>query len=158
MRTPCLLTISQHALCRGMYIPACTGQGVCVSQHAMGRGGVWQGCLAEGCLPVGVCPGGCLFGGVCPGGCLPRGVSAQGVCLPRGGVSAQGVSAQGCVCPGVARHPPVGVSAQGLPDTPCEQNDWQTGVKTLPCRNFVAGGNYHNLLGNRPEDIYILHS
>ena len=25
---------------------------------------------------------------------------------------------------------------------PCEQNDWQTGVKTLPCRNFVAGGKY----------------
>ena len=24
---------------------------------------------------------------------------------------------------------------------PCEQNDWQTIVKTLPCRNFVAGGN-----------------
>ena len=25
-------------------------------------------------------------------------------------------------------------------DTPCEQNDSQTGVKTLPCRNFVEGG------------------
>ena len=24
---------------------------------------------------------------------------------------------------------------------PREQNNWQTGVKTLPCRNFVAGGN-----------------
>ena len=26
--------------------------------------------------------------------------------------------------------------------SPCEQNDWQTGIKTLPCRNVVAGGNY----------------
>ena len=24
---------------------------------------------------------------------------------------------------------------------PREQNDWQTGVKTLPCRNFIADGN-----------------
>ena len=24
-------------------------------------------------------------------------------------------------------------------DPPCEQNDWLTGVKTLPCRNFVCG-------------------
>ena len=49
-----------------------------------------------------------------------------GGCLPGGGVC-WGVSAQGCVC---GRHPL------------CEQNDWQTGVKTLPCRNFVAGGKY----------------
>ena len=26
-------------------------------------------------------------------------------------------------------------------DPPYEQNDWQTGIKTLPCCNFVAGGN-----------------
>ena len=40
--------------------------------------------------------------GVCQEGCLPRSGSAQGVCLPRRGVSAQeGVSAQdGGVCPG----------------------------------------------------------
>ena len=25
--------------------------------------------------------------------------------------------------------------------TPHEQNDWPTFVKTLPCRNFIAGGN-----------------
>ena len=28
MRTARLLTVSQHALCRGVCIPACTGQGV----------------------------------------------------------------------------------------------------------------------------------
>ena len=34
-----------------------------------------------------------------------------------------------------------GVSARGcLPDTPPEQNDWQTLVKILPCRNYVADG------------------
>ena len=27
------------------------------------------------------------------------------------------------------------------PPPPCEQNDWQTGVETLPYHNFVAGGN-----------------
>ena len=26
------------------------------------------------------------------------------------------------------------------PPAPCEQNDWQTPVKILPCRNFVADG------------------
>ena len=60
MRTACLLTISQHALCtalQGVCIPACTGQGVSaqgVSTH----------------------------GGVCPGGCLPRGAFCPGRCLP----------------------------------------------------------------------------
>ena len=54
-------------------------------------------------------------GGVCPGGCLPGGCLARGMCAPGGGV-----------CPG---------------GCPCEQNDWQTGVKTLTCRNFLADGN-----------------
>ena len=68
---------SMHwALC----IPACTGQGVCVSQH--------------GCLPG----GGCLYGGCLPRGCLPGG----GVCLE--GVSAQGVSAWGCLLGDVSQH------------------------------------------------------
>ena len=69
----------------------------------------------EWCLPRG-----CLPGGVCLGGRrgLPRG------CLP-------GEVRPGGVCPG-------GTEA----DTPlCEKNDWQTVVKTLPCRNYVADGN-----------------
>ena len=53
--------VSQHALGRGVCIPACTGQGG-VSQYALGGG----------CLPRGV---------------SDRGVSAQGGCLPRGGVA-----------------------------------------------------------------------
>ena len=49
---------------RGVY-PSMHWAGVCVSQHALGKG----------CLPGGVCPGvGCL-----PGGRLPGGVSAWGV-------------------------------------------------------------------------------
>ena len=72
-----------------MPIPACTGQGevypsihwagVCVSQHALGRG-----CLPRGCLPR---------GGVCPGV-----VSAQGMwgCL----------STQGCVSQHALRQTP----------------------------------------------------
>ena len=62
--------------------------------------------------------GGCLpRGGFCPGGVYPRGVSPGGVYL-------------GGVCPDQRQTPP-----------PREQNDWQTGVKTLPCHNFAADGN-----------------
>ena len=83
MRTARLLTVSQHSLDRG---------GVCVSQHALGRGCVSQHALGRG----DVCPGGCLPRGCLPGGCLPR------RCLPRGVVSAQG-----SVCPGGWQTPPV---------------------------------------------------
>ena len=51
-------------------------------------------------------------GGVCPGGYLSGGYLPGG-CLPGG----------------LWQTPP------------CEENDWQRGVKTLPCRNFVVGGN-----------------
>ena len=35
-----------------------------------------------------------------------------------------------------------GVCSNACWDTsPCEQNDWQTGVKTLPFHNFIADGN-----------------
>ena len=54
-------------------------------------------------------------GRICLGWCLPR----RGVCL---GVSAQGRGVS-------ARHPP----------PPWTES--QTGVKTLPCRNYVADGN-----------------
>ena len=80
-----------------------------------GRGGV---CPGDGC-PGGVCRGVSAQGvavrgcrGYLPGGCLPGG--GEGGCLPSGGV-----------CP--------------TPPSPCEQND--TGVKTLPYRNYVADGN-----------------
>ena len=60
--------------------------------------------------------------------------------LRRGGCVSQhtlgrGVSVQWGV-PGVCGRPPPRDQRQ----TPlCEQNDWQTGLKTVPCRNFVAG-------------------
>ena len=76
--------------------------------------------VSEACIPVGCVPPACWpYPSMhCAEGVSAWGVSAQRRCLPRG-VSARVV----CVA-----------------DTPCEQNDWQTGVKTLPCRNFVAGG------------------
>ena len=91
-------------------------------------------------LPGGDClPGRCLLGGCLPRvGCLPRGCLLGGVVCP--GVSAGGVSAQkgvgvsawgGCLPSGVCQIPP----------PPCERNDCLTGVKTLPCRNYVADGN-----------------
>ena len=78
MRTACLLTISQHALCRGG-----------VSQHALGRGVCIPACTGQGSVcPGGVCLGvqGCVHrGGVCPGGMSAQGlVSSHGGCLPRG--------------------------------------------------------------------------
>ena len=84
----------------------------CVSQHALGRGGVypcmyWVGVSAPG-------------GGICPG------VSAWG-CLP-------GRSARGAVCPRecVCHTPPSPL-----------WTEWQTPVKTLPCRNCVVNGQYN---------------
>ena len=95
----------------------------------------------------GVCPG----EGVCPGGvsaqegCLPRGGgvfpwgrgSAWG-CLPRGDLSG-GMSAQGWVsAPGGCLSG--GCLPRGcLPDNP-PWTEWQTGVKTLPCHNYIADG------------------
>ena len=74
------------------------------------------------------------------------GVSARGM-------AAQGVSTWGGVCQGGGCQGLPGMSAWGYlprgclpsggvcptPPSPCEQND--TGVKTLPYRNYVADGN-----------------
>ena len=102
IRTTRLLTVSQHALRRGVY-PRMHWAGGCVSQHALGRRvsawgipawGVYlpRGCNCVGGVPAGgylprvvylpggfTCPGGVPAGGcrsTCPGGCLPGG------CLP----------------------------------------------------------------------------
>ena len=88
----------------------------------------------------GVLPGGCLPGHVYPGGCLPRGDLPGGVCLGVGGIG------RGGVCP-VGGCLPRWVSSQGgvCPsacwDTYPLWTEWQTGVKKLPCRNFVVYGN-----------------
>ena len=45
------------------------------------------------------------------------------------------------VCPGVGGVCPGGLSAHGyVCGRPPPWTEWQTGAKTLPCRNFVAGG------------------
>ena len=144
MRNVRLMTVSQHALCGGVSQHA-LGR-VCVSQHALGRGSAY--------------PSMHWAGGVCPG----RGVSVQ-----------DGVSALG----GCGRHPPpceqnnnnhnkefiltkntcclfqrvkrltytrIGYYLKAWP-VPRE-----TGAKTLPCRNFVAGGKNEKL--GRGEDRY----
>ena len=69
-----------------------------------------QELIPVGCLP----PALYRKGGLCPGS---RGVSVQrGLCLG-------GVSVQGALCPGTPPETP----------SPCDQNDWHTLVKTLPC-------------------------
>ena len=62
------------------------------------------------------------------GGVWPGEVSDQGRCLPRGYVYPGGLSAKGGL-------PPMHAGIH----LPCEQNDWQTGIKTLPFANFVCG-------------------
>ena len=56
-----------------MCIPAYTGQGVCTSQHALGRGVCIPACTGQG----GVCLGGgwrLPGGAVCPGGCTIKAI------------------------------------------------------------------------------------
>ena len=95
-----------------------------------------QECIPVGCVPsaaVTVSEGGwclparwgCLLAGCgcLHGGCLPRRWGLSGGYLPRGWLP------RGCLPGGC------------LPDTPPQWTEWQTGVKSLPCRNYVAGGN-----------------
>ena len=73
-----------------------------------------QECIRVGCIPsaaVVVCKGGVCLVDVCPGGVSASGVG--GVCIPA------------CT---VEDNPP---------PTPLWM-EWLTGVKTIPCRNFVA--------------------
>ena len=72
-------------------------------------------------------------GGVCAEGVSAKGGSAQGRCLPRGDVCPGGSVCSGGCLPG-----------GGLPKTPLLWTEWQTLVKTLPCRNYVADGKKKN--------------
>ena len=96
-----------------------------------------------GCIPSAVVAAG---GGVCQGVvsarvvCQGR-VSASGGCVCKGGgvclPGARCLPARGCLPAGVC---PGGCLPSACWDTtPCEQNDWQTGVKTLPFHDFVCG-------------------
>ena len=83
-------------------------------------------------------------GGLCPGGlCLAegslssRGISVQGGLCPVGSLSRGSL---GGLCPGGSISRGFSVLG-GLPDrTPPLWTESQTGVKTLPWRNFIAGG------------------
>ena len=75
----------------------------------------------------------------------------RGACVPNGGVCPRGPACPGGVCTwgGVCARGACMARRVCVALTPlCEQNDWQTGVKTLPCRNFVAGSNNVNCLRN----------
>ena len=120
MRTARLLTVSQHALCRGG-VPGCGG---CT-------------CLAGGCT----CPGGTCRGVYLPG----WGVYLLGG-VPAGGVPAQGVPARrgctcwGCTCWGVYLPGDVSQHAMGqAPLTPL-WTEWLTDrCKNITFTNFVCG-------------------
>ena len=72
--------------------------------------GVCQGFVCLGGLPQ------CMLGYVCPGECLPQ-----------------------CMVGYVRLRECLSQCMLGYTH-PCKQNDWQTGVKTLSCRNYVADG------------------
>ena len=108
---------------------------------SFGGGGVSVRVSARGCLHGDVCKG-----GVCPGvsvqGLSVQGVSAQEGCLPRGCQPTGVRPVEGGVCPGGGGVFPgwVGVCpVECLPEPPW--TEWQTGVKTLPCCNYIADGN-----------------
>ena len=54
-------------------------------------------------------------------------------------MSAKGVSAGGCLARGLFAQGDVSAKGGVCQTPPCGQ----TLVKTLPCRNYVADGNYH---------------
>ena len=108
--------------------------GGCVSQHALGR----EGDVCASQYTLGVCIPACTG----QGRCLSWGVDGQ-----MEGVSAQGVSARGGVCPGGCL--PGGCLPGRVWQTPpCGHNSRHALVKTLPCRNFVAGGKNSFQIGN----------
>ena len=122
MRTAGLLTDSQHRLPR---------EGVCA------QGGVSPGAAQGVCAQR-----------VCPGGCLPK------VDVGPGGFAHWGLPRE-CACSGgLPRRDRVSACGGGVwphTHTPCERNDWQTGVKILSRRNFVAGGKIAIVI-----DIYLI--
>ena len=81
--------------------------------------------VAVGWMSVPVHAGIFLPGGVCPSAYWD--MSAQGSVCPS---ACWDMSAQGGVCPSACWDTPL----------PCEQNR-QTGVKTLPCCNYIADDN-----------------
>ena len=93
--------------------------------------------VGGGMLPasqVDVCRGGVFSGG---------GVSTQGVSFWE--VSAQGVSTQGSGC---------------LPDTippPSLWTAWQTGIKTLPCHNFIVAGKNEIITFVKTNEKYVVY-
>ena len=117
----------------GVCIPACTGAGgdaqggVCQggseSQHALRqKPPPWTEWLTNRCKNITFLQLRLqMVTRIIPVGCIPSAAVAARGCLP-GGVSAQGVSAQGNVC-----HPLL-------------WTEWEMPVKTLPCRNYVADG------------------
>ena len=71
-------------------------------------------------------------------GCVPS--AAVAVCWKGGVCPEEGVCLQGCL-PGAG----VCLGRACLPDTFPLWTEWQTPVKTLPCRNYVADGNQQPL-------------
>ena len=127
-------SMSRGGLCPGGLCPGVPVQ--CEGSLSRGlSGGLCLGGLCLGGLCLGVSVWGSLSGGSLSGGSLSGGVSVQGESLSGWSLSAGSPSRGG--------SPSRVVSVQGLPyrDPLPLWTESQTGVKTLPCRNFVADGN-----------------
>ena len=126
------------------------GRGMSTPMHAgicVPRGCLPQCMLGYGCLPQ------CMLGYFCPVGCLPQCMlesvadpgGAEGAMAPHSSVqiSHKKMAAKGGHIDFMFLGPPTRPLDQmlGIHPPPREQNDSQTGVKTLPCRNYIADGN-----------------
>ena len=137
----------------------CMVKGTCMTGGKHGRGGhAWQrgACMAGSMRSRGGIRkkySAIIFlveihlarGGFCLGVSARGGVSGWESVYPGGCVWLDGVSAQGVSAWGVCLRGLLGWGC--LPDTPL-WTEWQTPVKTLPCRNYVADG--------KDSEVYLL--
>ena len=154
--------------CRNVMGGGTHGRGACMARGAM-RGGE-KACVAGGRGPVwqggGSVHGGDLYGGgavfMAEGamhgrGCVAGGVhgrehALQGGACMAGVCMAGGHAWQGGACMAGRGMHGEGHACMALHAQPPPWTEWQTRVKTLPCRNFVAGGN-NKIFYEKPDPL-----
>ena len=137
MCTARLLTVSQHALRKGLSAQGSVCQGgVCSGGVSAPEGCLPRGCLTRGCLPRGCLPMGSLLSGVsAQGGVCPGGVCLGGVC--RGGVCLGGCLPRGCLPSGVSALGDVSQHAMGQTLLWTDRHLWKHKLHRLSLRALI---------------------